>query len=624
MPPLPVAKGCINKKPAFPPDGKKETTEEQVNRMLKMIQDELLAQLASVEGVKGVALTYSANLGQANELRKGYEGSPAEPISGDGQAKVFAALQQKIKELGWDNVVHILPVATSREGGKDYTGPDPNTPDGKDFIPKNDEQLSDNMVVWENVQTDMCTIAQHLAAGVTVFGFTRRPKAGGEEFNIGGGYSKSWCVQELGGQGPFAQEMMRIMAMPGFADYAENFETPRSELTKDGQEVQSAIMEGSVIKFPVDDTPPKTFPGFIKCMETVINKYMDVKNDHVAFPQNTGAKKRDDFKSPEDFKFEPLPVAPAPAAPAPAPVKDAAAADDAGVPAAEFKELPRTQMLTSYIEEQKKKIENGIKGADDAEAPEFPEADGISIDLKHFARIKTANQGWIEEANKLSAFLTPDGTSFTDPEIVKKYEGVGTTEEKRFRLQEMVYKVKLYRGMLFEEIKDASGAVTGYRVTKPGADPTQPRRNILEARMVNDGSGRPRVKVKINERSVESIYLTLHQIYLHAQQAGITHMTVNCGDVDQPAYALAMYKAALDMGFAANIKPETLNKIQSEPKFKGLNDEYMKYENEKGKAARERVAAGGKLTKEDDAETADGGGENPKKDEAVPPRAALE
>lgn len=61
---------------------------------------------------KQLAITYAANTGQANALYKGYANGTTPQIKGSNQAEVFALLTKKIKDAGWDNSVHILPIPT--------------------------------------------------------------------------------------------------------------------------------------------------------------------------------------------------------------------------------------------------------------------------------------------------------------------------------------------------------------------------------------------------------------------------------------------------------------------------------------------------------------------------------
>ncbi len=114
---------------------------------------------------RNVAITYSANNEQANDIYNGYE-SGLYKIEGGGQAKVMELVAKAIISNGWQDRAHILPVATSMRSG------------------------GDGAVTATEVNRDLANIAKHVGAGWTVLGY-QNEYSNEHQYAIGGGYSSS-------------------------------------------------------------------------------------------------------------------------------------------------------------------------------------------------------------------------------------------------------------------------------------------------------------------------------------------------------------------------------------------------------------------------------------------------
>jgi len=132
--------------------------------------DQIIAKFREeIANGKKVAITYSANNDQANDIYRGYSGAPY-AIKGRGQAKVMHLVAQQIQA---DPVLkanaHILPVATSMHKG------------------------GDGQVNKAIMDRDLGNIAQHLGNGYTVLGYQNEDSGNG--YAVGGMNSRQvWDV----------------------------------------------------------------------------------------------------------------------------------------------------------------------------------------------------------------------------------------------------------------------------------------------------------------------------------------------------------------------------------------------------------------------------------------------
>jgi len=152
-----------------------ETAEQQAARIYTFISEQL-----DRDPTKKIALIYSANNGQAEQLHNAYQTNAGNPemlpnISGGGQAILFSKLIQLINKKNQENPgfagrVRVLPIATSLKGGVNTPG---------------------NIVSGEMIKRDLDAIQHHLQHGYDVIGIPRTETT----YAIGGGYSKYWLTK---------------------------------------------------------------------------------------------------------------------------------------------------------------------------------------------------------------------------------------------------------------------------------------------------------------------------------------------------------------------------------------------------------------------------------------------
>lgn len=109
-----------------------------------------------------IAITYSANTKQANEIYAGYEGNDFN-IDGANQAQVFNLLVAMIKKDNLQGKIHILPVPTcTTSGGQEIAS-------------------------MQDVQTAINNIRNHLKHGWVVLGLHNQSSTAEHPYAIGGG-----------------------------------------------------------------------------------------------------------------------------------------------------------------------------------------------------------------------------------------------------------------------------------------------------------------------------------------------------------------------------------------------------------------------------------------------------
>lgn len=109
-----------------------------------------------------IAITYSANTEQAENIYQGYITGEFS-IGGSNQAEVFSIIVSEIKQNGWQNKVHILPIPTCEKAG------------------------GATVAKQEDVMKAMDNIAWHLGNGWVVLGLQNQDCKAGFPFAIGGG-----------------------------------------------------------------------------------------------------------------------------------------------------------------------------------------------------------------------------------------------------------------------------------------------------------------------------------------------------------------------------------------------------------------------------------------------------
>ncbi len=120
-----------------------------------------------------VAITYSANSKQADDIYRGYQTGDFS-IHGSNQAQVIKLVIEEIHKRKWEDKAHILPVATMS------------------YDKKHNKQPVDK----KSVKRDLGNIAQHVGAGWTVLGFQNQTTKPGE-LAVGGAISKEvWDEQK--------------------------------------------------------------------------------------------------------------------------------------------------------------------------------------------------------------------------------------------------------------------------------------------------------------------------------------------------------------------------------------------------------------------------------------------
>lgn len=165
-PPMPAAVPA----PGAGPNTIKPFTVTYTGRSAQQQADQIIAKFREeIANGKKVAITYSANNDQANDIYRGYSGAPY-AIQGGGQAKVMQLVAQQIQA---DPVLkanaHILPVATSMHMG------------------------GDGQVNKAIMDRDLGNIAQHLGNGYTVLGYQNEDSGNG--YAVGGMNSRQvWDV----------------------------------------------------------------------------------------------------------------------------------------------------------------------------------------------------------------------------------------------------------------------------------------------------------------------------------------------------------------------------------------------------------------------------------------------
>ncbi|MGE4350165.1 MAG: hypothetical protein AB7D28_10405 [Candidatus Berkiella sp.] len=91
--------------------GKGISSQTQANKIIAEFERRLKA-----DPNAKVAITYSANNDQAEDIIKGYT-TGKYSISGSNQAEVIRIVIEEIKKRDWQDRAHILPVATSQHSG---------------------------------------------------------------------------------------------------------------------------------------------------------------------------------------------------------------------------------------------------------------------------------------------------------------------------------------------------------------------------------------------------------------------------------------------------------------------------------------------------------------------------
>lgn len=165
--------------------GQKISAQSQANKIIAEFNRRL-----NVDPNAKVAITYSANNDQVEEIIRGYT-TGQYSISGSNQAEVIRIVIEEIKKRGWQDKAHILPIATSQHSG------------------------GDGVIRMDQVDRDLGNIAQHLGAGWQVLGYRNQKTNQQDAYAIGGGVSNAVWKGNIQQR---VDEQMRKMTQGDFSD----------------------------------------------------------------------------------------------------------------------------------------------------------------------------------------------------------------------------------------------------------------------------------------------------------------------------------------------------------------------------------------------------------------------
>lgn len=137
-------------------NGASVSAKDQANKIIQEIEDR-------IQKGERVAITYSANSGQSQQIRDGYQQNTFPLLQGDNQARVFEIIADHFRNHGKKHMVRILPISTLTY----------------------DAQQNKHPVTDDIFNLEMRNIATHLGAGWSVLGLQNQ-KSDPHELAVGG------------------------------------------------------------------------------------------------------------------------------------------------------------------------------------------------------------------------------------------------------------------------------------------------------------------------------------------------------------------------------------------------------------------------------------------------------
>jgi hypothetical protein len=131
-----------------------------------------LSQVVSKYPNEKVAITYSANSAQADDIYAATKEGKLPKITGGNQAEVFKFLLEMVDKSPWKGKLHVLPIPTCLQAG------------------------GAKLSTHDDVERALDNIKQHLAGGYIVLGLQNQNCTEGSPLAIGGGIATVWNGSE--------------------------------------------------------------------------------------------------------------------------------------------------------------------------------------------------------------------------------------------------------------------------------------------------------------------------------------------------------------------------------------------------------------------------------------------